>query len=44
MPHWTLVFGLVIAAWLVVSVVGGFAVGRLLAFLASRLPAPRRTA
>ena len=42
MPHWTLVLILVIAGWLLMSVVGGFAIGRLLELVSRHSQPPHR--
>ncbi len=42
MPQWTLLLVLAIAAWLVLSVVGGLLVGRLLGLAERHRPHPRR--
>lgn len=42
MPHWMIVFGIVVIAWLALAVGGGLAIGRLLGFISRHLPDLRR--
>jgi hypothetical protein len=42
MPQWIILLVLAIAAWLVVSVLGGLLVGRLLSAVGRHLPHPNR--
>lgn len=44
MPHWMIVFGIVVIAWLALAVGGGLAIGRLLDLIGRHLPHPRRRA